>query len=326
MSRVIIAGSRTIKDYDLLKLAIEEAGFDITTVLSGHAYSGVDKIGEKWAEEHGIQLELYPADWKNLKTKGAIIRYNKQGAAYNAVAGHQRNELMATKADALILLHDGVSSGSLDMLNRAEQHGLTIYKKVINVEKHTKEKRKNLHLQTIDWAEQMVKNTSTLVLDTESCGGSANDEIISLAIVRLHNGEIVFNSLLKPSTDVKFNWYATQVHGIQEEMLQDSPMLKDLYPEVYEILHNQTVLAFNYSADKRMIEQTMRKQSLIMPKINWHCIMKAYKHFSQNGSVTNLTAACKEVNVKAGNHDAVEDALAAARVVHRISQRYKLEK
>ena len=63
--KVVIAGSRDITDYDILLKAIKECPFQITEVISGCA-RGVDTLGEKYAEEYGLKLHLFPADWKNI--------------------------------------------------------------------------------------------------------------------------------------------------------------------------------------------------------------------------------------------------------------------
>ncbi len=101
------------------------------------------------------------------------------------------------------------------------------------------------------------------------------------------------------------------------------PVISDVWDELYELLNGKNVLAYNHSADRRMIEQTLNKHALPKPEINWFCIMKAYKNFTQSPSVTNLTSACYHMNVKAGTHDALDDALASARLVHRMAQEYK---
>ena len=49
--KVLIAGSRSIVEPDVVREAIAASGFDITTVLSGGA-KGVDRLGEEWATEH----------------------------------------------------------------------------------------------------------------------------------------------------------------------------------------------------------------------------------------------------------------------------------
>lgn len=87
-------------------------------VVSGAA-DGVDTLGELFAEKAGLKVHKKPADWDNIKAKGAVIRYRKSdGKPYNAVAGHWRNEEMAQIANGALIVWDGKSTGSLDMLHR----------------------------------------------------------------------------------------------------------------------------------------------------------------------------------------------------------------
>lgn len=128
--KIIVAGSRSITDYGLVARVINdtlrERFIEITELVSGGA-KGVDKLGEMWAESHAIPIRRFPAEWNNLTAKGAILRKTKYGNTYNVKAGFDRNERMAQYADILILIWDGESHGSLDMYNRAIQHGLKIY-------------------------------------------------------------------------------------------------------------------------------------------------------------------------------------------------------
>ena len=130
---VIVAGSRSIKDYSIVKKTIEESGWKITYVVSGKA-PGVDTLGEQWADENGVKVKPFPANWSDINVPGAVVRKNKYGY-YNAVAGHLRNEEMAKVADALILVWDGVSTGSADMKSRAKKHKLRIF--VYNLKTNT---------------------------------------------------------------------------------------------------------------------------------------------------------------------------------------------
>ena len=90
--KVVIAGSRDITDYGILLKAIKECPFEITEVISGCA-RGVDTLGEKYAEEYGLKLHLFPADWKK----------------YRNAAGPIRNAQMADFADAVLCVWDGKS-------------------------------------------------------------------------------------------------------------------------------------------------------------------------------------------------------------------------
>lgn len=109
--KVIIAGSRTITDYDLIcrmcdRILSEQTDIEI---VSGTA-RGVDKLGERYAKERDYILHKFPADWDK----------------YGKGAGYLRNEEMAKYADALIAFWDGSSKGTKNMIDLANRYGLKI--------------------------------------------------------------------------------------------------------------------------------------------------------------------------------------------------------
>ena len=60
--KTIVAGSRSIIDYKIVKRAIESCGFIITELVSGGA-NGVDKLGERYAYENSIPIVQFIPDW-----------------------------------------------------------------------------------------------------------------------------------------------------------------------------------------------------------------------------------------------------------------------
>ena len=112
--KVIIAGSRGFSNYKLLreqcnKYLREKRKTCNIIIVSGHA-RGADTLGEKYAQDEGFALEIYPAQWKKL---------GKQ-------AGYRRNEQMAEVADALIAFWDGQSHGTKSMISLAKRKGLQV--------------------------------------------------------------------------------------------------------------------------------------------------------------------------------------------------------
>lgn len=129
--KCIIAGSRTINDYDIVVKAIKESGFAISEIVSGEA-NGPDTIGITYGNKEGIKISRFPANWNDINNKPKHeIRFNKFGRAYWTKAGFARNSEMAEYADALILVWDGKSSGSKHMLKIARDHKLQIFEKVV---------------------------------------------------------------------------------------------------------------------------------------------------------------------------------------------------
>lgn len=95
MIRLIVAGSRTFNDYDLLKTKLDFylKNKDVTEIeiVSGTA-KGADKLGELYAKANHINLKLMPADW-----------------ALGKSAGYKRNEQMAKYASHCVVFWDGES-------------------------------------------------------------------------------------------------------------------------------------------------------------------------------------------------------------------------
>ena len=121
---MIIAGSRILCNPQTTREAIKEAqaiGMDITEVVCGMA-PGPDLHGRDWAEELGIPVHPMPADFIKWGTKKA---------------GPIRNTDMAVFAKkgaspgGLILVHTGESTGSLDMLKKAQKFKLQIFEKIV---------------------------------------------------------------------------------------------------------------------------------------------------------------------------------------------------
>lgn len=125
--KVIIAGPRNVDDLELVEKAVEKSGFKITTIYQGGA-NGIDRNAKEYALKYGKKHKEFPAKWNDIDAEGAIIKVNKWGKEYNVRAGFDRNEEMASKADALIALQPhGETSGTQDMIKRATEHGLKIY-------------------------------------------------------------------------------------------------------------------------------------------------------------------------------------------------------
>ncbi len=121
--KIIVAGSRTFTDYKFicewldyfakkwgLRLEPSQDGHEGRFMLVSGNAKGPDKLAERWAFERRCSADVYPANW---------VKHGKS-------AGPLRNELMASKADALVAFWDGVSPGTRDMIERARKHKLKV--------------------------------------------------------------------------------------------------------------------------------------------------------------------------------------------------------
>jgi hypothetical protein len=121
--KVIIAGSRTLRDPQVVEIAMIEArvlGIIPTIVISGGQRSwddknkqpyGTDYFGEEWARARGIPTIKFLANWHR----------------FGPSAGPRRNAEMVAEGDALVACWDTVSSGTDNIIGLARHAGLLLY-------------------------------------------------------------------------------------------------------------------------------------------------------------------------------------------------------
>jgi hypothetical protein len=102
--RVLVCGSRGWTDRESIRKAILSSG--ATIILQGEAI-GADTIAKEIADELGIEVESYSADW----------------GRYGRGAGLIRNQEMldAGKPDLVLAFHLNNSRGTRDMIRRARE-------------------------------------------------------------------------------------------------------------------------------------------------------------------------------------------------------------
>lgn len=107
--RLVVAGSRDFDDYTLLSAELDKllAGKTNITIVSGTA-RGADRLGERYAAEHNLRIERFPAEWEK----------------YHKGAGPIRNMKMVQSADVVIVFWDNESSGTKNIIECARKEDI----------------------------------------------------------------------------------------------------------------------------------------------------------------------------------------------------------
>lgn len=114
--RLVVAGSRGFDSYERLSAELDKylAGKSNVTIISGTA-RGADRLGEKYAQEHGYKIEQVPAQW----------------AKYHQGAGPIRNKQMVKLADAVLVFWDNESTGTRNIIECARAENIPC--KIVNI-------------------------------------------------------------------------------------------------------------------------------------------------------------------------------------------------
>lgn len=108
IQKLAVVGSRNFSDYDRMRAAIlEHVNLESLRVIVSGGAVGADSLGERFADEFGLEKEIYPANWK----------------MYGRGAGQIRNRKIAAACDACIAFPVGESKGTKGTIARCEKLG-----------------------------------------------------------------------------------------------------------------------------------------------------------------------------------------------------------
>ncbi len=116
--KLAIIGSRTFVDYNLLCLEMAKLPKP-AAIVSGGA-RGADTLGKKYADEHGIPTEIFPAIWHPQGEDGPMDKG----------AGMKRNTDIIKASTAVLAFWDGDSTGTIDSINKSvmfKKHVKVVY-------------------------------------------------------------------------------------------------------------------------------------------------------------------------------------------------------
>lgn len=178
--------------------------------------------------------------------------------------------------------------------------------------------------QAIQWARNLMAR-EFYILDTETTGLGASDEIVQIAIVD-GTGAAVMRQLIKPTIPIPA--VASAVHGISDRDVEDAPSFKDIYIRLSTILAGQVTVAYNMDFDWRMLRQTASRYRLPSMRIGKRdCAMKQYARFKgvrhrngRNYVWHKLAVALAQEGLRvSGAHEALNDAQMTLSLIRKMA-------
>jgi DNA polymerase III epsilon subunit-like protein len=129
-------------------------------------------------------------------------------------------------------------------------------------------------------------------VDVES-NGRTPPEIIELSVVAIQSGKIELPPItwtIKPTQSIRR--FASNIHGIEDVDLQDSPALCSVQDEIITILRNYPILAHNARIDYNLltaslphwepksVHDTLRLARIIVPSAPSHSLSSLVAYFN----------------------------------------------
>lgn len=160
-----------------------------------------------------------------------------------------------------------------------------------------------------------------VVIDTETTGLSARDEIIEVAALA-SDGTVLFESRLWPRRGT-VPAASTRIHGLTIEDLEGAPSWPDVLDDLHTAVAGHRILAWNAPFDERLSVQSSRAWAVPHPLPGFECAMRAYAYTRGVGSGSfklERAATVEGVLVAGQTHRSADDArltLAVLKSIHR---------
>ncbi len=159
-----------------------------------------------------------------------------------------------------------------------------------------------------------------LALDVETAN-SDYSSICQIGVAEFDNGQVVdsWNSLINPED--YFDFFNTELHGIDEEKVKDAPTFPDIYNELSNWISDR-ITVHHMPFDRVAISRACEKYELPLISPIWldsaKIARRTWEEVSHSGyGLANLAQMLK---IKFEHHDALEDAIAAGFVVNEASR------
>jgi len=179
-------------------------------------------------------------------------------------------------------------------------------------------------IDAIRWAREMIANPDVVFLDTETTGLGRDAEVVDLAIVDLAGTPIV-DQLVRPLRPIPAD--AIFIHGISNRDVAEAPLWSQIAPDVRNLLHRRTIVAYNAPFDRAMVDQCNTLAGLHAIDASWFCAMRAFTAFRRdcpdgprNRGWHSLTTAARTLGQPAPSHRALADAQACRAVVLKMAE------
>lgn len=183
--------------------------------------------------------------------------------------------------------------------------------------------------ELLEYADNEMRKSSNgtfVVVDIETTGLSTQtDRIIQISAVKVINFKIVDTYVSYVNPKKRISAAASDVHEITNDMLDNEPVFKDVYPIFEQFIENYTLVMHNSDFDYKFIQNECSRLNIVF-KRKTVCTMKLWKNKyfelqkEQTSSAKLRDIVCtllpkEQVNEYLANqHDALADAIATARI------------
>ncbi len=162
-----------------------------------------------------------------------------------------------------------------------------------------------------------LTDVTFVAFDLETTGFSTvYDRVIEVGAVKFRNGQIIEQKAWLINPGRKIPWMAQKVHGISNEMVQDSPNFAAIYPEFRDFIQGTVLMAHNAKFDVNFLAAEIQRAGFPLPQNRVVDSLNLFRRWYPDAKSHSLEEVVKHTRVEPGEfHRALEDSLYIFRIL-----------
>lgn len=172
-----------------------------------------------------------------------------------------------------------------------------------------------------------LKDVSFAVIDVETTGAKAGNQIIEISLIFIDNLAITdkFTSLVKPKTKIPDN--ISFLTGIYDEDVENAPFFEEISYKISEYLRDRIIIAHNALFDIKALNDEFSRIDFPPLENKYICTLRLAKRLYPHLPRKGLSALSEKFKLNQKRfHRAEDDALSAAKLFLRFVKELQLKK
>ena len=124
-------------------------------------------------------------------------------------------------------------------------------------------------------------------------------------------------SLIRPPV-LQFDDVCTQVHHLSPLDITKAPTLKELWPEIRELIKNDPLVAHNAQFDMNVLRHTLVAWDLDVPSYKYFCTLSLSRKLWKGRRSYKLTSLAEDMGWEYDAHNALADAEVCGKLFSRL--------
>ncbi|WP_084436350.1 DEDD exonuclease domain-containing protein [Aldersonia kunmingensis] len=175
---------------------------------------------------------------------------------------------------------------------------------------------------TFDQLDTPLFDTTFVIVDLETTGGSAGDDAITeIGAVKVRGGEVIgeLGTLVDPGRDIPT--YVVELTGITTAMVVGAPRIEQVLPSFLEFAKDCVLVAHNAGFDMSFLRAAAERMGVPWPKFKVLCTVKLARRVLTRDEAPSVRLSALADLFQVSNqptHRALDDARATVEVLHEL--------